>query len=86
VWKTTSKVSEDLAIPIHMYLIGLREDYEVVYSECAELRVGEESGCVLVRPDRFIGWRCNEVLQDSTKCTMRYYEIDVGDLILAILV
>ena len=59
-WKKAAvKVSETLGIPsITVYSIGFHQDYEDSYLEWAQLREVDESGCVLIRPDRFVGWRC----------------------------
>jgi hypothetical protein len=59
-WKTAAaRVSTSLGIPlIVVYSIGFHQDYEDPYFGWAQLREVDESGCVLVRPDRFVGWRC----------------------------
>ncbi|KAE8406396.1 FAD binding domain-containing protein [Aspergillus pseudonomiae] len=68
-WKNAVEIVKNkLYIPINAFSIGFRQDWEDVYMEWGRLRGVEESGCVLVRPDRFVGWRCNEVLETEEAC------------------
>lgn len=48
----------DFGIPITVHSIGFRQEWEDVYGDWADVRGGEETGCVLVRPDCFVAWRC----------------------------
>jgi hypothetical protein len=64
-WKTAAaKVSEQLGVPINVYSIGFGQDWEDPYFDWERVREVEDSGCVLVRPDRFIGWRKKTVPED----------------------
>ncbi|PVI04190.1 hypothetical protein DM02DRAFT_693257 [Periconia macrospinosa] len=45
-------------VPLTVYQIGFRQQYEDRYSDWAHQRGVTESGCVLVRPDYFVAWRC----------------------------
>lgn len=56
--KAAESVGFHLAVKINVYSIGWKQDYEDVYFDWAERRGVEEDGCVLVRPDRFVAWRC----------------------------
>lgn len=47
-------------VPLVVYQIGFRQQYEDRYLDWAKLRGVTESGCVLVRPDHFVAWRCME--------------------------
>ncbi|KAK2733989.1 hypothetical protein FQN55_003049 [Onygenales sp. PD_40] len=68
-WKTAAeKVSGELKFPINVYSIGFRAEWEDMYFDWARLRGVEESGAVLVRPDRFVGWRAQEVLDGVEAC------------------
>ncbi|KAK5061390.1 hypothetical protein LTR84_007932 [Exophiala bonariae] len=65
LWKeAATKSSEDLKIPVVAYSIGFRQDWEDVYLEWENVRDIEEDGCILVRPDRFIAWRANQMVED----------------------
>lgn len=67
-WKAASAiVTKELGVSINTYMIGFRQDYEDVYSTWSEMREVEESGCILVRPDRFVCWRCKKLPSDSTE-------------------
>jgi hypothetical protein len=58
-WKAAAKqITEELKIPIATYSIGYGQDYEDRYLDWAKIRDVDESGCVLVRPDYFVAWRC----------------------------
>jgi hypothetical protein len=66
-WQTAAKeVSQALGVTIASFSIGFRQEYEDPYFEWANMRSVEESGCILVRPDRFIAWRANDVVEDCT--------------------
>jgi hypothetical protein len=64
-WKSAApKVAECLGVPFKCYSIGMYQDYEDTYFEWARLREIDENGCILVRPDRFIGWRSKGMVSD----------------------
>lgn len=61
-WKRAAvAVSRVTNVPISAYSIGFRQDYYDSLYEWTKLREVGESGCVLVRPDRFIAWRSQEL-------------------------
>ncbi|KAJ5554555.1 hypothetical protein N7513_004514 [Penicillium frequentans] len=69
VWKDAAvSMSKQLNIPINAYSIGYREDWEDVYFEWDRLSGVEESGVVLVRPDRFVAWRAQKALPSTSDC------------------
>lgn len=71
-WKdAVNAVAEKLKVPIRAYSIGFRQDWEDVYFEWESVRGVEESGAVLVRPDRFVAWRASRVLQDADACASK---------------
>ncbi|CAG8060608.1 unnamed protein product [Penicillium salamii] len=75
-WKTAAdQVGTGLGINIKTYSIGFRQDYEDVYFDWARVRGVDETGCVLVRPDRFVAWRCDTVIGDATQCAFKLREI-----------
>ncbi|KAH8815291.1 FAD binding domain-containing protein [Xylogone sp. PMI_703] len=65
-WKSAAEqLSSELRVPIRVYSIGYGQDYKDVYLDWENVRGVEESGCVLVRPDYFVAWRCPQWQEDS---------------------
>lgn len=76
VWKAAAThVGHSLGVPIKAFSIGFRQDYEDVYFDWARVRNVDETGCVLTRPDRFVAWRCNEVIGDEAQCAAKLHEV-----------
>jgi len=64
-WKTAAaNIAKQTGIPIRAYAIGFGLDWHDVYRQWNLSREVEDSGCVLVRPDRFVTWRCKAMLPD----------------------
>ena len=75
-WKSaTAKVEEELGVKVNSYSIGFRQDWEDVYYDWARIRGVRESGAVLVRPDRFVAWRCKEAMVDEAECTSKLLRV-----------
>ena len=68
-WKLAAdNVARELGVRMRAYSIGFRQDWEDAYFDWERLRGVDESGAVLVRPDRFVAWRTIEVVGDSEAC------------------
>ncbi|AEO59468.1 hypothetical protein MYCTH_2128527 [Thermothelomyces thermophilus ATCC 42464] len=74
-WKDAARsVSEALGVEMASYSIGWKQDYEDIYFDWAKKREVAEDGCVLVRPDRFVAWRCNGMIanpEEKLRLVMR---------------
>ncbi|KAF2186187.1 hypothetical protein K469DRAFT_664014 [Zopfia rhizophila CBS 207.26] len=61
-WKKAARiirgVSRVPSLEIRAWAIGWRLDWEDMYLDWKRKREIEEDGCVLVRPDRAVAWRC----------------------------
>ncbi|KAK0614892.1 putative 2,4-dichlorophenol 6-monooxygenase [Bombardia bombarda] len=67
-WKEAAeKVGKEVGVKINAYSIGFRQDWEDVYQAWPVLRGVEESGAVLVRPDRIVAWRAQKALVGDVK-------------------
>ena len=65
-WENAAKkVSAELGIDIAPYIIGPGHTYTDLYDDWARVREVNEAGCVLVRPDNFVGWRSNDLPKDT---------------------
>ena len=59
VWTAAAaEVSKELNVTINVTSIGWRQDYEDSTYRWESARGVAEDGAVLVRPDRFVAWRC----------------------------
>lgn len=68
-WKIAAEsVSKELGIPLKAYSIGFRQDWEDMYYDWERVRGVNESGVVLIRPDRFVAWRAPGVLETAGMC------------------
>ena len=57
-WKTAAdKVSHDLGVELRTVVIGPGREVTDLYYDWAKLREVEESGALLLRPDKHVGWR-----------------------------
>lgn len=57
-------VSEALGVEVVPVSIGLRQPYDDVLGEWTRRREVTDSGCILVRPDRFVAWRSAGAVED----------------------
>ncbi|KAM6521885.1 hypothetical protein FALCPG4_011587 [Fusarium falciforme] len=68
-WKTAAqRVSDYLGTPLKAYSIGFHQEWEDFYFSWQEVRGVEDSGVVLVRPDRVVAWRAQKVLPSEEEC------------------
>lgn len=64
-------VSRDLGVRIQSYGIGYGLQYHDIYLHWNRVRGVEESGCVLVRPDTFVAWRCQKWDEEGSARKLR---------------
>lgn len=60
-WVGAAKsVEQELGIALKVVKIGMsQEENSDVLGKWTQRREVSDSGCILLRPDRFVGWRCN---------------------------
>ncbi|MGW3122762.1 FAD-dependent oxidoreductase [Streptomyces sp. NPDC001107] len=58
------KVAQDLGIPLETVVIGPGREVTDLYYDWAKLREVEESGAILVRPDKHVAWRSMSLASD----------------------
>ncbi|KAB2574199.1 2,4-dichlorophenol 6-monooxygenase [Lasiodiplodia theobromae] len=61
--KAAAVLGEELGVGIRTVGVGYGLEFHDPYFEWARVRGVEEDGCVLVRPDRFVGWRAERILE-----------------------
>lgn len=75
-WKTSAdRIARELGVQLRVHSIGFRQDWEDVYFEWERVRGVEESGAVLVRPDRFVAWRSLEVFDSVEACEAKLTDV-----------
>lgn len=75
-WKEAAKIiANKLCIRVQAHSIGFGQDWTDPYYDWERVRGVEESGLVLVRPDRFVAWRASEVLQGSEACERKLTDV-----------
>ena len=62
--KAASAVSKELGVDVRAYIIGPGHEYTDLYDDWARVREVNEDGCVLVRPDNYVGWRSMSIPSD----------------------
>ena len=64
-WReATRAVFEQMGVEIATILIGPYLEYEDLYGRWSELSAIQEDGCVVIRPDLYIAWRCRTMPVD----------------------
>ncbi|KAK6432590.1 hypothetical protein LTR95_011240 [Oleoguttula sp. CCFEE 5521] len=67
-WLEAAKtVGTELGVPLEVFSIGYGKQWADRYLEWEKLREVEESGCVVVRPDYFVAWRCPRWEKDGVE-------------------
>ncbi|WP_329025253.1 FAD-dependent monooxygenase [Streptomyces sp. NBC_00690] len=65
------QVSSELGVEIVPRPVGYRLAYDDVYGDWSRLREVDDRGCLLVRPDRHIAWRSQDMTDDPAQ-TLRH--------------
>ncbi|KAG0645462.1 1,2,4-dichlorophenol hydroxylase [Hyphodiscus hymeniophilus] len=73
--QAANTVSKELQVQIQSCAIGFSLEWVDMYSEWEKVRGVKESGAILVRPDRFVAWRSQEVLLDENACENKLLEV-----------
>jgi 2,4-dichlorophenol 6-monooxygenase len=65
--EAAEKVSRDLNVPIKTVVVGPGREVTDIYYDWARIREIDEDGVLLVRPDKFIGWRSMSLPADPER-------------------
>lgn len=75
-WKIAAEfLSKELGVPLRACSIGFRQDWEDMYYDWERVRGVDESGAVLIRPDRFVAWRASMALESAEMCERKLGEV-----------
>jgi 2,4-dichlorophenol 6-monooxygenase len=64
--RAAAAVSRRLGVEVRPFRVALGQDHNDVLGEWTRLREVSDRGCVLVRPDRFVAWRQDDLVDDPT--------------------
>ncbi|MFE0020334.1 FAD-dependent monooxygenase [Amycolatopsis sp. NPDC059021] len=62
--RAADQVARALGTPITTAVVGYQQQYHDVYGHWAALREIDDTGCLLVRPDRYVAWRRHRLTAD----------------------
>ncbi|MEU0600002.1 FAD-dependent monooxygenase [Streptomyces sp. NPDC006393] len=65
--RAAEEISAELGVEIAGRPVGRRLTYDDVYGDWGRLREVDEDGCLLVRPDRHIAWRSQDLVRDPVR-------------------
>ncbi|HEX3801242.1 MAG TPA: FAD-dependent monooxygenase [Solirubrobacteraceae bacterium] len=66
VWTAAAgRAASAYALPLSVAAVGYHLEFDDVYGDWADIRRISDDGCLLVRPDRFIAWRCLSAPADA---------------------
>jgi 2,4-dichlorophenol 6-monooxygenase len=65
--EAAEQVTRDTGVRIEPVTIGLGQPNNDVLGQWIRAREVSDRGCVLVRPDRFVAWRCAEAVSDPQR-------------------
>lgn len=63
--KAAAALGTELGIDVRVVTIGYGQEFHDPYFDWARIRGVEEDGAILVRPDRFVAWRANSILEED---------------------
>jgi 2,4-dichlorophenol 6-monooxygenase len=64
-WRTAAAaIADELRVEVRVITIGPYLDWEDLYRTWSRVSEINEDGCVLVRPDLYVGWRCSSLPHD----------------------
>ena len=64
--RAASKVAGELGIELRAHVVGRGQEVDDAYAAWAAVSEVAENGAILVRPDRYIGWRATGLVDDPS--------------------
>jgi hypothetical protein len=84
--RAVGEVKEKLGLDVKVITIGIGGEWVSMHGDWEAVRGVEEDGCVLVRPDRFVGWRCKTLgFGEGGEMTLRDARENLGKVMRHIL-
>jgi 2,4-dichlorophenol 6-monooxygenase len=72
--EAAAKIAAELNIALPVYAVGYHCDYDDLLGDWTRLREIGDRGALLIRPDRYVAWRCPDLPespQDSLRAALR---------------
>jgi hypothetical protein len=73
LWKPAAEAtSTEIGLAIDCFAIGIGGDFVDQYMDWSDMSGVGENGCLLIRPDRYVAWRCRVCKGDECEAKLKF--------------